>query len=80
MRNITQQLTDKEIRNVLECLNLVLMEDFFEEWEFETLFGVERALYFKLKHSWFQKLNSALGVILLAIRQQDARVRDRAAR
>lgn len=52
MRNIAQQLTDKEIRNVLECLNLVLMEDFFEEWEFETLFGVERALYFKLKHSW----------------------------
>jgi len=35
-------LTPEERKVVLECLNAAAMGPFFPDWEFQTLFGVER--------------------------------------
>jgi hypothetical protein len=52
MKNIMFLLADEEIDNILQCVRLVVDKDVFEEWEFETLFGVSRDLYLEIFKSW----------------------------
>lgn len=50
--NLRDMLTKEELCNVYECLRLVTSKKVFEDWEFETLFGVNRDSYFQILESW----------------------------
>jgi hypothetical protein len=45
-------LSDREIRTVQECLNAVVEGPFIPEWEFQTLFGVDREVVRSVYLAW----------------------------
>jgi hypothetical protein len=47
-----RHLSKDDLRIIRECLVAAVEGPFFPEWEFSTLFGLERADVAKVMHSW----------------------------
>jgi len=47
-----RKLTDQERRVVHECLMAALNGPFFPDWEFQTLFGIDREVFAKVVEAW----------------------------
>lgn len=52
MSHIISLLNDRERQTVLECLFAAEQEEFFPEWEFETLFGITRNQLKSVREKW----------------------------
>jgi hypothetical protein len=52
MNDIISTLSDREKQIVLECLFAAEQEEFFPEWEFETLFGMTRSQLAGVRKNW----------------------------
>jgi hypothetical protein len=52
MPNINDALTEREKLTIYECLCAAEQEDFFPEWEFETLFGITRREVSNVRENW----------------------------
>lgn len=50
--SISNQLDERDIRIVAECMAAVVNGDFFPEWEFDTLFGVSREAVRDVSSTW----------------------------
>jgi hypothetical protein len=48
----TTKLTERDQQTVSECLRAAEQEDFFPEWEFETLFGMSRNQLSVVRNQW----------------------------
>lgn len=46
------KLLDDEIRTVQQCLNAAAFGEFFPDWEFQTLIGVERSRAQQIATEW----------------------------
>jgi hypothetical protein len=52
MDNLLETLSESERQIVCECLRAAENEDIFPEWEFETLFGVDRKILKSVRLAW----------------------------
>jgi hypothetical protein len=52
MTDIISTLSDRERQTVFECLFAAEQEEFFPEWEFETLFGITRNQLKGVREQW----------------------------
>ena len=52
MRQISQDLSDDEIKLIGECLRATAEGSFFPDWEFQTLLGVDRATVSRVSENW----------------------------
>lgn len=52
MNEIISTLSDRERQTVFECLFAAEQEEFFPEWEFETLFGMTRSQLAGVRVKW----------------------------
>ena len=52
MGNLIRTLSEQERRSIYECLCAAEHEDLFPEWEFETLFGINREKITIVRESW----------------------------
>ena len=52
MDSIVRTLTERERQTVFECLCAAEREEFFPEWEFETLFGITRNQLSGVRKNW----------------------------
>ena len=52
MNNVISTLSERERQTVSECLLAAEQEEFFPEWEFETLFGITRTQLAGVRAKW----------------------------
>lgn len=52
MNIFTDELSERDRQTVGECLHAAEQEDFFPEWEFETLFGISREQLSIVREKW----------------------------
>jgi hypothetical protein len=52
MNILVDELSERDRQTVGECLRAAEQEDFFPEWEFETLFGISRKEVSIVREKW----------------------------
>jgi hypothetical protein len=52
MDSIIKTLTERERQTIFECLCAAERDEFFPEWEFETLFGITRKQLSGVREKW----------------------------
>ena len=52
MIELTRELTERQQRIIASCLNATVYGKFFPEWEFQTLFGVNRNVVARVLAAW----------------------------
>ena len=52
MNDIISKLSDRERQTIFECLFAAEQDEFFPEWEFQTLFGMTRSQLADVREKW----------------------------
>lgn len=52
MNTFSDELSERDRQIVGECLRAAEQEEFFPEWEFETLFGISRKQVSAVREKW----------------------------
>ena len=52
MDNFIDELSDKEKKLIFDCLCASEKEEFFPDWEFQTLFGITRKQLIFVREAW----------------------------
>lgn len=67
MEKLIDKLSIDERKIVLECLGAALNSGFFPDWEFETLFGVEKSIVESTREAWpkVDLLNEEVGAAVI---------------